>query len=609
MVEKSETRYLRVSLVNSGASTNPGTRAVAGVTDGSYTDGTEAENKIRTLHFIFYDADKQYHSTVPMNIDSPTDPNKPGAIESVHGFYETQVPVTLVQGEKMPNYVLCIINAVDPSFYTNKDMEQAQLQTLDKYYGAVKGENGENFFSMSNSVYYGQDEVSGTPNALIMATPFQSDKLLTQTEINNMTADEIAAARIDIYVERYAAKVYLNIADNAIQDIDANGQTLKFEVTGWNLNSYEKDFYFLKSYRAADISTDQPALTFSTYAEMNNILSWSWNDESSFRSFWGRSPGYYANNYPVVSDDITDILPNYTPDVNKAEGYPYKSFYQTFNNVTNNNPYIYTKETTIQGNALTGAGMNEQYLPLASIPSVIVAGQYKINGEAKTFYAYKTNSNASNTYYCDTEGDIPGFTTMKSYMLANQNVVRTADGSIITPSQAADEVFVVAHPDKDVRNGQKIGGDIVTLQMTSLTSGYYYYDVTSGKYKAITTPKDLENVNRLLYQNLGGAHMFFEGRAFFTAPIQHWGWYRSTNTNKDKPMAEWDWSTMKTGDFGIVRNHVYSINVTKIAGLGTGVIDPEHQPLLPPTDKVGYQVLFRVNIQKWATLPTQNWEW
>lgn len=73
-------------------------------------------------------------------------------------------------------------------------------------------------------------------------------------------------------------------------------------------------------------------------------------------------------------------------------------------------------------------------------------------------------------------------------------------------------------------------------------------------------------------------------------------------------MAEWDWSKMKTGDFGIVRNHVYTMKIGKIEGLGTGIADPD-DPIVPPADKVKYAVHFHVNIQKWAVLPTQEWNW
>lgn len=125
---------------------------------------------------------------------------------------------------------------------------------------------------------------------------------------------------------------------------------------------------------------------------------------------------------------------------------------------------------------------------------------------------------------------------------------------------------------------------------------------------AINTADRVSKVNRLLYQNIGGAHAYIDGKAFFSAPIQHWGWYRENNENKDLTIDKWDWSKMQTGDFGIVRNHVYTIEIGKITGLGTGIID-DNDPLLPPTDKVSYAVRFRVNIQKWATLPKQVWNW
>lgn len=146
------------------------------------------------------------------------------------------------------------------------------------------------------------------------------------------------------------------------------------------------------------------------------------------------------------------------------------------------------------------------------------------------------------------------------------------------------------------------------MQINGVNSGFYFYDSDAQTYAEINTPDALAKANRLLYQNLGGAHAYINGMAFFSAPIQHWGWYREGNTNYGKPMAEWDWSAMKTGDFGIVRNHIYTIQIDNIVGLGTGIIS-NTDPLLPPTDKVSYAVKFRVNIQKWATLPTQNWEW
>lgn len=597
IADKSEVKYLKVNLINAGGDNNRSRATIGDDAEKDYSNGTEDENKIRTIDFYLYDADKNYHSHVPLGLTAAVDPTTPGAISSVYGFYQANVPVNLVQGEKMPQYVLCIINAVNASFYENRSMEQAQAQLLEKFYSPEDG--GKKYFAMNNSVYYGLDEVTGLSNQLIMATPFDTNKLLTKTELEEMTQEEVSDVTVDIYVERYAAKVNFNISENAVKDFSAaNGITLKFTPKNWGVNAYEKQFYFLKSYREATGT----GLSFESFATLNDILFAGWNRPDHFRSFWARTPGYYKDDYPLVADDILD-----------SEEYPYSVYYQSATTATNTiNSSQYLIESTLKGSRLTGVGMPEQYLPLTSIPSVVLVGQYSINGSVKSFYTYQKNSDGQPEIYAANDGDIAGVKTIHDRLLETQTVVLKRDGTGYTPVRKEDlavtGIFAVEHPKKDARIGLKVGGDLVTLQIQAVNSGFYFYDSETQSYTEINTPEAVSKVNRLLYQNLGGAHAYINGMAFFSAPIQHWGWYRSGNGNYNKPMAEWDWSIMKTGDFGIVRNHIYTIQIDNIAGLGTGIIN-NTDPLLPPTDKVGYAVRFRVNIQKWATLPVQKWEW
>ncbi len=597
IADKSEVKYLKVNLINAGGDNNRSRATIGDDAEKDYSNGTEDENKIRTIDFYLYDADKNYHSHVPLGLTAAVDPTTPGAISSVYGFYQANVPVNLVQGEKMPQYVLCIINAVNASFYENRSMEQAQAQLLEKFYSPEDG--GKKYFAMNNSVYYGLDEVTGLSNQLIMATPFDTNKLLTKTELEEMTQEEVSDVTVDIYVERYAAKVNFNISENAVKDFSAaNGITLKFTPKNWGVNAYEKKFYFLKSYREAN----GEGLSYEPYSTLNGLLFEGWNRPDHFRSFWARTPGYYKDNYPLVADDILD-----------SEEYPYSVYYQSATTATNTiNSSQYLIESTLKGSRLTGVGMPEQYLPLTSIPSVVLVGQYSINGSVKSFYTYQKNSDGKPEIYAANDGDIEGVKTIHDRLLETQTVVLKRDGTGYAPVRKEDlavtGTFAVEHPKKDARIGLKVGGDLVTLQIQAVNSGFYFYDSETQSYTEINTPEAISKVNRLLYQNLGGAHAYINGMAFFSAPIQHWGWHRSGNDNYDKPMAEWNWSIMKTGDFGIVRNHIYTIQIDNIAGLGTGIIS-NTDPLLPPTDKVGYAVRFRVNIQKWATLPVQKWEW
>lgn len=610
VAQKSETRYLKVNLVNAGG--DPGSRAPIGDNTGDYTDGTQAENKIRTVDFYLYKTDKTYHSHVPMSLTAPEDPKTQDVTNpSVHGFYEANVPISLVQGEEMPAYVICIINAVQSTWYENRSMADAQRRLLSSLYSPEKGLNGEEnvYIGMSNSVYYGTDEVTGESNTLIMATPFDTDKLLTMTQLEEMSPEEIKDVTIDIYVERYAAKVNFSLAAGAVDPyVTSNNVSLTFTPEKWGLNAYEKEYYFLKSYR----HDDTEAAAFEEFGTMDGLLFAGWNRDDHFRSFWARTPGYFKDNYPLVADDILDL--NITDENNYPFGVHYLSYTSTAGTVGTPE---YVMESTMKGTRLTGQGMPEQYLPLTSIPSVVLVGQYKINDEAKTFYTYQKGDDGKPELFCEAEGDIDGVQTIEDRLLSTQSTVLLKDSEgkyrpVRKSDMATANIFAVKHPVMAVRNGIKVGGDVVTLQVDGddyeTLKDFYYYDSDASDFVAINTADRVTKVNRLLYQNIGGAHAYIDGKAFFSAPIQHWGWYRDGNDNKDLTIDKWDWSQMKTGDFGIVRNHVYTIEVGKITGLGTGIIDV-NDPLLPPTDKVSYAVRFRVNIQKWATLPKQVWNW
>ena len=65
---------------------------------------------------------------------------------------------------------------------------------------------------------------------------------------------------------------------------------------------------------------------------------------------------------------------------------------------------------------------------------------------------------------------------------------------------------------------------------------------------------------------------------------------------------------MEAGDFGVVRNHTYSILVKGISGLGIGIRDYD-TPILTPSENVTYDMSFSVRVQKWAIVPSQTIEW
>ncbi|MDE5785822.1 MAG: fimbria major subunit, partial [Duncaniella sp.] len=83
----------------------------------------------------------------------------------------------------------------------------------------------------------------------------------------------------------------------------------------------------------------------------------------------------------------------------------------------------------------------------------------------------------------------------------------------------------------------------------------------------------------------------------------HFGWYRAGNEQKNSTKI--DWNRVRVGDFGMVRNHSYQVNVQEILGLASGIGDDDN-PIVPPSNTEDYFMAYSVNILKWAVVPVQN---
>lgn len=59
----------------------------------------------------------------------------------------------------------------------------------------------------------------------------------------------------------------------------------------------------------------------------------------------------------------------------------------------------------------------------------------------------------------------------------------------------------------------------------------------------------------------------------------------------------------KTGQFGMVRNHFYQVDVTKITGFGTAVYNPDNEfvPVTPDEEPMTY-LAARINVLSWRVV-------
>lgn len=113
--------------------------------------------------------------------------------------------------------------------------------------------------------------------------------------------------------------------------------------------------------------------------------------------------------------------------------------------------------------------------------------------------------------------------------------------------------------------------------VAQVATGTYYKKSTSG-YEEAT----LEEINAELAKN--PAQVSTDGYVYYFTPIKHLG------------------TSGKTGEYGIVRNHIYSVTVDGIKGYGTPVFDPD-KDIVPtvPVDENTY-IAARINVLSWRVV-------
>lgn len=629
--EYDQTQYIAVQI---SAPSDAVTRA-----DGAFENGATNESAINVLDFFFYDvAGNPTATPVQMtktDIENAVEAGNAMFQENSSGDNVTRllksvVPAKLTQGQNLPSQIICIVNGSQTALDDIKGNTLTQL--IDRQRESFR--TGDDF-TMTNSVYYGQNVLTGRANQRLCATPINANSQLFGTEEEALTnvKEGTDGAFVDIYVERLAAKVGLTMGAGAVQgytltNVAGGDITLTFEPTYWSMNATDKNVYLTKRYGVEN--DDKSINLIPDYGQINNALTGNpatttpwWNAPANYRSYWGASPSYFANNYPDVSDDVNDL------DGNETQ---YTSYYYSYSQIedeakkanigaqaiaANNKAFststttegtttcagfVYTRETTVSRYRINDI---EKGNPAAAVASVVLVGKYgvpegTVTDEDGTFYIDR-NAGTNGTFYGTTAA------AMEKLAFRQRIVFKKANGT-----DPATDCFTLQHPTKVIRDmaGTKLSGRLVTIQITEdnlVGDPLYYYDLKadgSGEYVQITADtKDadgrtiLDKVNAQLL-SVGYMDKFGQGLAFFSVPVRHLNWSDAWYAN-----GKYDWEHIGSGALGVVRNHVYNLTINSVRGLGTALRDP-NQPIVPAKEEANQYIAARINILAWHVAKT-----
>lgn len=287
VVADGQASFLKVDLRAAGTITK--------ADDGGYVYGTDAENKVNTVHFWFFDASgAAYAVQGTQNFLAVTPSWAPGTPNQNVEEISDVVLVIKQSTVAPPTQMIAVLNApaAIQKTMTKAELEAAVVESL---------KTGDGFI-MSNSVY-----ADGA--VTVNATEILSENIFTSTEVGDyevgdvIPADKVASmdiTPIEVYVERVAAKVKVSggtgVDLNKIpvyeldeegefttnQVKDSKGNALFAKVLGWQITNDTQSANLLKK---IDPSWD------------NTIGFTPWNNAAFFRSYWATTAAEPVHNF------------------------------------------------------------------------------------------------------------------------------------------------------------------------------------------------------------------------------------------------------------------------------------------------------------------------
>ena len=545
-----EESYIAINLMAADVDTRAVTDDIGNADEYGYELGTDAERKINSAYFFFFNEDgdpflvtphqdggaqgpaQTGNNYLPLNISDGSTSN----MDNVSDIRNAVLVLNTYKGV-YPSKIVAVLNWTPTG-------NSYSLSALHEQLADLVGVGGG--FVMSNSVY-----MDGA-NEVVDAVPLTAANIKT-------TPEAAKAAPVDIYVERTAAKVVLTA-------------TGKVETTD-NIFTTQKTSDLLGSNNGtlAGATNNVPVYVklhgwelyneYSTSTLLKNIENWNvttlgltWNDIPYYRCYWAQSQG------TLPSDSFAWSYADAA-----VKGFPTTNGFKVAVDATYaSGTYTYCGENTNQKDASTDPRTK-----------VILKGQLmQKNGEN-----YEPLELASwyGTEYAGNEALRIAVANSLKYILYYK------DGDSYTSIKPEDIACVA---------GNSVGAQAyeVGFQLSNTGQGKIWYQYSSADgYKVFgdtgVAGDNAAKANAYL-MGVEPALLYASGQTYYIVDIKHLG-------KTDTP-----------SEYGIVRNHVYQIDIESITGYGSPVYNGFsnlENPEYPEVSESSY-VAARINVLSWKVV-------
>ena len=563
---------------------------LGGRADGGYEYGSSTENAVADAYFYFYDENGQFvlesNSWIGGNANS-ADPT-----ENVEIFGKNTVVLTGLTGKGYPSWVVTMLNI--PEGFT-------PARTLDGMADLYRAsyDNGDGKFVMTTSSYFGDDNKNGS-SWNYFATKLEPENFLQEAPTKEEVSD---ATVVNIYVERLAARVGVdvsNISNKRHSQVytDENGKTYplyEIDVTvagednpnlgggsntaatkvyvailGWELNSTASSTNYFKNLSGWDNTTD-----FGR--------GWAWNNARDHRSFWGKARNYgFTDRNMKVNDftyaDLTQVVETSDPKAPKGTKVYCNETTNTVENILVNNGVSPKRTPTVILSAIV-CDKNGNPLDLVEYHGV----QYTKEGFINKVLATVNKADFGKNYFTRTEVS----TAADGTPIYEYTQIGANDVKLVSANNGLGSVNV-AVADETAEYWTNL---VATTKTDDKGNNYTTYTADQAHFSSVNVYLASATNNSISDKATAATG----GAMIYPIPLTH------LNTANDDEIME--------GQYGLVRNHCYTLSISKIKTLGDGVFVPkkvgdEEPETIDPEDPKDptYYVVSAINILSWKVV-------
>ncbi len=460
--------------------------------------------------------------------------------------------------KNLPKYLITVLNATPELLAyvraTPRTMEEVRNFTL-------KWNNGESFVMSTSSFNGGASAFPGQyDDAVYYANLIQESNLKTEpVDVNNVPASDV----VKIYVERLAAKYTIVLPEGNPFPVDVTIAGLDND----NNNNVElgAERVYVKIENFGVTGTEEKSYLGKNLTGLTGLWD-TWNIAQLHRSYWGKSVSYDDANAvldrPTFSEVNTDLTkPVYSNETTKD-----------FTLIRNENNVLTPAAVT---NIVFTATIYADKAATTPLDLILFSGVYYKKDQFVPYILNRLNATNQLNYWIktgsETETNPDGTLNRDNYtQVSAENVDLAKDG-------ASTGIF------KLVAN---IGADTQLYAINGNTA-------TAVETSAFETALNTFFTNEKPMAYTGGASVYY-------VPVEHL-------LGKNAGSGEnYDYTVSENGQYGVVRNHWYQIEVGKVFRLGQGVFDPSDnstEDLIPDNpSKETFGMAANISILSWKVV-------